>query len=116
MQKEGQICWIQNVRMSEIESGRPTATDDDKKLIDNNAEIAPIRMNDGKGSKGNKHIFQLIPSRWKLFEYDTAGLLKRVTSYDEEMCRYKVLAWSQKEPIFLLTPYGKEYINELIIR
>ena len=32
------------------------------------------------------------------------------------MCRYKVLAWSQKEPIFLLTPYGKEYINELIIR
>ena len=57
MQKEGQICWIQNVRMSEIESGRPTATDDDKKLIDNNAEVAPIRMNDGKGSKGNKHIF-----------------------------------------------------------
>ena len=57
-----------------------------------------------------------MPKRWKLFEYNMAGLLTNVLSFDKEMSKYHVLAWNMKDPIFLMTPYGPNYINELHVR
>lgn len=67
------------------------------------------------GAISKSRIYQFIPSRWKLYEYSMAGLLTNVFSYDTEMAKYRVLASSPKDPIFLITPSGPNYISQLEI-
>lgn len=57
-----------------------------------------------------------MPSRWKLYEYDTSGLLRKVSDYKNEMTNLKILACSPKEPIYLVSPYGPDYISKLQIK
>ena len=45
-----------------------------------------------------------------------SGLLTKVTSYDKEMSHFNILAKSTKEPTFLVTPIGPNFINELLLK
>jgi len=64
--KEGQVCWIEQKDVTSSAESEP--------------QTNPFFQNDLDLIDG-KRVFQLVPSNWKLFEYDMAGLLTQVTSY-----------------------------------
>ena len=45
-----------------------------------------------------------------------AGLLINWRSFEKEMSKYHVLATCQEKPMFLLTPYGTNYISQLYLK
>ena len=60
-------------------------------------------------------IFQFKPDHWKLVEYNTAGLRTRMTSFADKYHDYQIMAVTSKKPIYLVTPRGRGYLDELQI-
>ena len=77
-------------------------------------DVMEVKQGDAYSDSQNKSkIYQFLPLRWKLYEYDLSGLMTTIFSYEKEMNEFHVLAKSSKDPIFLVTQYGPDYINQL---
>ena len=112
-QKSKQICWIQDLNNMGATWVHRNLRDQEG-LETSQSDKISATYSDSQMKKSK--IYQFLPLRWKLYEYDLAGLMTKIISYEKEMSEFHVLAKSSKDPIFLVTRYGPDYINELQVR